>query len=366
MSPRSASVATLAAVLVCALPSTRAAQGGQAPVSGNAQAFTADLRARSSVPGLAIAAGVNGRIVASHTAGFADLSGKIPVSRTSAFRIGSLSKLLTASAALRLHQAGRLDLDAPLRDLLSGVPGDKGAITPRQLLGHLSGLAHYGSADYVNTQTYANVSDTTPRLLATALVAPPGTRYAYSSYGFNVLGAVLQAVSGREFRRLVAEEVSRPLGLTNTVAESPEARGDRAQLYSLGSDKALSAAAPSDLTDRWPSGGYLSTAEDLVRFGMGVLQPDYLRAPLREAAFTPQRLADGTETRVGLAWRIARDEAGRRYVHHGGDSVGGRAFILVYPDHGVAVAIVANLSLAGITEKDALSLAQTFLPGMTR
>jgi CubicO group peptidase (beta-lactamase class C family) len=229
------------------------------------------------------------------------------------------------------------------------------------MLGHLSGFGHYGATDYTNTTPYANVADVVPRLLAVPLVAPPGTRYAYSSYAFNVLGAALQIASGKEFRALVADEVTRPLAMTSTVAESPAVLKNRARLYSRGADNVLTSAAASDVTDRWPSGGFLSTAEDLVLFGMGFLQAGYLKTELRELAFTAQRLADGTETRVGLGWRIARDEDGRRYVHHGGDSIGGRAFLLVYPDAGVAVAILSNLSLASITEKDALALAHPFV-----
>ena len=293
--------------------------------------------------------------------GWADVDGKVPIGPASLFRVGSLSKLLTATAALRLHQAGKFDLDAPLRRYLPSVPEDKASITARQMLGHLGGFGHYGRDDYVSTTKFANVDDVLARLLAMPLLSPPGAKYAYSSYGFNVLGAALQAAAGKEFRSLVAAEVTTPLGLTRTIAEVLPAPAGRTRLYSRGSENKIVDGPPSDVSDRWPSGGFLSTAEDLVRFGMGILQPVYLRNDLREMLFTSQRGEDGKDTNVGLAFRIAHDENGRRYIHHGGDSIGGRGFLLVYPDLKVGVAITTNISSAVFNQKEALEAARPFV-----
>jgi serine beta-lactamase-like protein LACTB len=338
-------------------------QAQKAPVDAKVEVrrFAEELRTRLNLPAVAVAVSNNGTIAASEAIGLADLDGKTPVTTTSLFRIGSLSKLLTATSALRLHQAGALDLDAPISRYLKGLPEDKASITARQILGHLSGFRHYGVDDYISTQKFANVTDSLPRLLAIPLLSAPGAKYAYSSYGFNLLGAVIQAAAGKEFREVVADRVTRPLRMTHTIAEVLPAPASRTQLYGRGAQNELALSPASDVSDRWPSGGFLSTAEDLVRLGTGILQPGFLHADLREMAFSSQHGEDGKDTNVGLAWRIAKDDQGRRYVHHGGDSIGGRAFILVYPDLKLAVAITTNVSSAAFNQNDALALAKGFL-----
>jgi hypothetical protein len=161
----------------------------------------------------------------------------------------------------------QFDLDAPIGRYLKGLPDDKGNITARQILGHLAGFRHYGSDDYINTQKFANVDESLARLLAMPLLSAPGVKYAYSSYGFNVLGAVLQAAAGKEFREVIADEVTRPLLMTHTLAEVLPPPTGRTQLYGRGTQNELTVAPASDVSDRWPSGGFLSTAEDLVRLG---------------------------------------------------------------------------------------------------
>ena len=342
---------TVALLLCCIVPQAHQDQ---------VRTLAADLQSRLSLPGIALAVGVQDKVAASVALGWADVAAKRPVAADTQFRIGSVSKLLTAATALRLVQAGVFDLDAPMIRYLPPIPEDKAAITARQVLGHLAGFRHYGRDDFVSTVAHTNVDDVLPRLLAMPLLGAPGSKYSYSSYGFNVLGSALQGATKREFRQLVSEQVTGPLGLTNTVPETSVTLGSRAKLYSKSNDTLVESSA-SDVTDRWPSGGFLSTAEDLVRFGVGFIRPAFLKPDIREAAFTSQRGEDGKETNVGLAWRIGRDEMGRRYMHHGGDSIGGRAFLLVYPDQGVAVAIVSNVGQAAFGEKEAIAAAQMFL-----
>jgi serine beta-lactamase-like protein LACTB, mitochondrial len=332
----------------------------QAAGAGTATAVVEELRKSLDLPALAVAVAVHGEIVVETTLGSADVRRAVPAGPTSLFRIGSVSKLLTATAAVRLHQAGKLDLDAPCSLYLADVPPDKAGITPRQLAAHLSGMRHYGRDDYVNRTHHDDVLECLPALLDQPLLAPPGTAYAYSSYGFNVLGAVLQRAGGADYRAVVREQVLAPLGMLHTcVEDSTSPPADRVALYSRDKDGALVDAAVLDLTDRWPSGGFLSTAGDLVRLGSGVLRSSFLDDEERELLFTSERTADGHETGVGLGWRIGRDARGRRFVHHGGDTMGGRAYL--YPDEGVSVALLTNLTFAPLGEKEARELAEPYL-----
>jgi CubicO group peptidase (beta-lactamase class C family) len=326
------------------------------------RAYAARLYDSLALPGLALAVGVNGRIVLTAEYGFADMARKEPLEPTSLFRIGSVSKLLTAVTAARLAQQGRLDLDAPIGRYLPALPADKRAITPRQLAGHQGGVRHYGPGEFMSQRRYESVGASLGIFLQDTLLAAPGSRQSYSSYGFNLLAAVMEAAAGNEFRALVREEVTRPLGLTGTTVEASLRAGERPVGFYFKDGDTLAVAPMVDLSDRWPSGGYISTATDLVRFGMGILRDDFLSDASRVQLFTPQALATGNATNVGLAFRVATDSAGRRFVHHGGEAMGGRAFLLVYPDHGVVVAMLANQSFARFREHEAGRIARMFLP----
>jgi len=351
------SVTLIAGLAVAVLTQSRAAASQSAT-----QTFATGLLTRLNLPGLAVTVQADSDRGATNIAGWADVDTRTPVSTETQFRIGSLSKLLTATAALRLHQNGTFDLDAPLSRYLKNLPADKAGITARQILGHLAGFRHYGRDDYINTTAFTNVADSLSRLLEMPLLSAPGAKYAYSSYGFNVLGAALQAAAKKDYRIVIADEVTTPLGMRHTIAESLPAPRDRATLYGRDAQGGLAPAPASDVSDRWPSGGFLSTSQDLARFGAGILKSTFLHDDLRESAFTSQRATeDGKDTGVGLAWRIAKDDQGRRYVHHGGDSIGGRAFLLIYPDQNVVVAITTNVSSAAFNEKDALEAAKPFI-----
>jgi CubicO group peptidase (beta-lactamase class C family) len=345
-----------------AAPAPAAVSPREAAAVAAARGLAADLRERLGLPGLACGVAVRGRTVLAEGLGWADVERRVGVTETSRFRIGSLSKLLTATAAVRLAAAGRLDLDAPIGRYLRGLPADKAPLTVRQLGGHLAGVRHYRGDDFLSRVHFDRVGDSLVRFVNDPLLARPGARYLYSSYGFNLIGAALEGATGHEFRDVIAEEVLAPLAMADTVAEDAARPSERlVHAYSRGADGANVDAPMADLSDRWPSGGYDSTVVDMLRLGAGVLRPGFLSRGSRAMLFTPQHTADGKPTIVGLGWEVGADASGRLYVHHGGATFGGRAVLVVYPQEDVVVALLANLTLAPFDERDALAMARPFL-----
>src|SRR6266404_4420741 len=172
----------------------------------HARAVAKELLSRG-IPGLAIAVAVDGRIVYSEGFGFADLEERVPVWPTTKFRIGSVSKPLTAVALVQLVEQGKLDLDAPVQKYVPSFP-DKGApITTRMLAGHLGGIRHYKDDENLSAKHYNNVLEGLKIFEDDPLVAPPGTKFSYSSYGFNLLSAVVQGASGQDFLSYMHEHV---------------------------------------------------------------------------------------------------------------------------------------------------------------
>lgn len=337
------------------------------PASDRARAMMEELRTQTGSPGLSAAVAVDGRIVWAEGFGLADAENQVPVSPESRFRLGSISKLITAAAAAKLVESGKLDLDAPVQRYVPSFPDKGQPITPRQLAGHLAGIRHYAPQDFaLPVRRYERLTEGLGIFQNDPLVHAPGSAYLYSSYGYNLLGAVVEGASGKDFAGAVDELVIQPLGLKSMALDYPERIVERrVRFYRREADGSLFNERAIDSSYKWPSAGYLSTAGDLVRFGSAHLRDGYLKPETRSLLFTPQHISSGAsageETGVGIGWRIGKDGAGRRILHHGGAIEGGRAFLLLYPDEKIAVAILANLSGARFAEGEAQKLAELFL-----
>jgi len=296
-----------------------------------------------AAPGLGVAIAVRGKLVWSETCGLADRERGRPVTRTTLFRIGSVSKPLTAAAAARLAQSGKLDLDAPVQRYVPSFPEKNGKITLRALGGHLAGIRHYHGAEALSSKHYASVTDALRVFADDPLVSEPGSAFFYSSYGFNLLGAALEGAERRPYATVVRETLFDPLGMAST---RPDVNGNtiaaRARFYEISSARAARPAPSVDLSNRYPSGGLLSTAEDLARFGSGVTNPAFFSPRTQTLLFSSQQTAAGEATRYGFGFETAKSPVGP-FAGHTGNVVGGTAFLLIHPRTRVVVALTTNI-----------------------
>jgi CubicO group peptidase (beta-lactamase class C family) len=294
-----------------------------------------------AAPGLSVAIAAKGKLVWSESCGFADRAKRIPVTRTTQFRVGSVSKPLTAATALRLAQQGRLDLDADVRRYVPAFPPSRPRVTVRQLGGHLGGIRHYqGTAEAVNRTHYSSLADSLEVFIHDPLVAEPGTRFAYSSYGFNLLGAAVESAAGSSFAKAVQQTLLGPLRLRRTTVGGHARGGTR--FYEVTNDRHAVPAPPIDLSDRYPSGGFLSTAENLVRLGLGVTDRRFLNGSSQKLLFTSQRTKGGAATGYGFGFEVHPSPFGV-VAGHTGNVVGGTSFVLIHPKTRVIVALMTNI-----------------------
>jgi len=346
-----------------AAPQTTAAAhgGGYAEAEQHAWAVANELLGRG-IPGLAVALAVDGQIVFSEGFGYADLEERVPVWPTTKFRIGSVSKPLTAVALVQLVDQGKIDLDAPVQTYVPTFPDKGGKITPRLLAGHLAGIRHYQGDEFLMSRHFDNVMDGLKIFENDPLVAPPGTKFNYSSYGFNLLGAVIQSASGQELLAYMHQHVFGPLGLRSTTEDQPaEIIEQRARCYTHLKDKPLLNAPFVDNSYKWAGGGFLSSAEDLARFGSALLRPGFLKPESLRLLFTSQKTLDGKETGYGMGWSIRKSKSGQRIYEHSGGSAGGSSQLILYPDTHVVVAMVCNFEGDdGWKLEDIESLAEAF------
>ena len=174
------------------------------------------------LPGLSISILQDGEVVFARGYGLADVDTKTPVDTSTKFRAASVSKMITVTALARLYQAGKVDLDAPVQRYVPSWTGDTG-ITARLLAGHLAGIGHYQPQDRFDpTHHYASVTEALGTFMGSPRVGPPGAQYAYSTHGYTLLSAVIEAGAGTSFLASLGTEVFEPLGMTHTsYGDSP-------------------------------------------------------------------------------------------------------------------------------------------------
>lgn len=300
----------------------------------------ADLR----IPGAQIAVIKDGVLIWSEGFGLADVEQQVPVTPVSRFRIASISKAVTSVGLGLLVEQGRVDLDAEVQRYAPNFPRKRWPITVRQVAGHLAGIRHYQDGEFESMRPYPTVQEGLTIFEDDSLLFEPGTRFSYSSYGWNLVSAVIEGASGAPFLSYMERHVFGPMGMTRTTPEYPDSITLwRAHAYVHRDSLSPAQNAPYvDNSYKWAGGGLLSTAEDLARFGRNLLSGEVLQRATAETLWTSQTLRDGTATGYGIGWSIRRDGAGRRIVGHTGGAMGGTSNLIIYPEQRLVLALLIN------------------------
>lgn len=309
-----------------------------------ARALVEHEMARTLAPAVSVAVARDGRLLWSQAIGCADLELQVPVSTTTRLRIGSVSKPLTAAALGLLVEQGRLDLDAPVQKYVPDFPQKAWPITTRQLAGHIAGIRHYEQGEFESRTPYATVREGLIVFEKDALLFEPGTRFSYSSYGWNLISAVIEGASGEKFLDFMQKNVFGPAGMTHTGPDDAALIvPGRAHFYTRDPETgAVVNAGFVDNSVKWAGGGFVSTAEDLVAFANALLEGRLLRPETLRLLWTSQKTADGKDTDYGMGFGVDRDSRGRRRVRHSGGAQGGTANLVIYPDESLVVAMIVN------------------------
>ena len=316
------------------------------------EALVATEMSKQGIPGLTVAVASGGQVRWSAGFGVQDVENNVPARTSTVYRLGSISKPITATAVMQLYERGRLDLDAPVQKYCPAFPAKQWPVTSRQLLGHLAGVRHYKSDEEFNsTRFYASVAEGLSMFKDDPLLFEPGTKYSYTTHGYSVLGCVVEGASGQKFADFVAENVLKPAAMDRARVDSvSDIIPGRAQGYRL-TDKGVLVNSPlADNSYKVPGGGFVSTAEDLARFAVALQTYKLLKRETLELMFTPQKLKDGKETGYGLGWTIGRRPGGERAVGHGGAQQRVSTFLHMQPEQGLAVVVMSNLEGARLAD----------------
>ncbi|WP_435417630.1 serine hydrolase domain-containing protein [Parerythrobacter aurantius] len=317
----------------------------------------------SGVPGMSAAVWRDGSIVWSGTAGSSNLEQGEPVRRDTRFRLASVSKLVTVTALAKLAEDRKIDLNAPVSSILPWLANDWPAITARQLAAHTSGLPHYqdidagrGAVRYPTGRAAVALFSDRP------LLSEPGTRYSYSSWGYTLLGALVEEVSGQAFEDYLASAITPGLDIGLDTTDTGDPRATRAYEF-VGSEP--QPASSHDYSYTWGGGGLMASVEGLVRFGGAMLQDRIVGKETFDDMTKPFVMASGktageSEYEVGFGWRIAKDGDGHPITFHNGTAIGARSSLVLWREENTAAAILSNASWTSSIDSTSQMLAAPF------
>ena len=311
-------------------------------------------------PGISVAIGHKGKLIWAEGFGYANVKDQKPVTTETLFRIGSVSKPLTAVGLMLLVQEGKLDLDTDVRSYVPEFPEKVWPVTTRQLAGHLGGIRHYQGLEFLSNVSYPGVRDGLGIFCDDALINEPGTKHSYSSYGFNLISAAMETAAEQPFLEFMQERVFEPLGLKHTLPDHAKADlPERTAYYQTLAGKVVP-ALQVDNSYKWAGGGFLSTPSDLVRFQFAAQGNTFLNAETRSEMFRTQKTKDGKSTGYGIGWRVSQNPDLVPIVGHSGGSVGGSTMLDSYLREQLVVVVTINQTSAPATLL-ARTIVQPFL-----
>jgi serine beta-lactamase-like protein LACTB, mitochondrial len=318
--------------------------------------------AANKTPGVSVALVERGQLLWSRGFGMANLEDESPATPQTLYRLGSVSKPLTATAAMQLWERGKLDLDAPIQEYCPAFPEKPQPITTRELLGHLGGIRHYKSEtpddpEISNTKHFEDpIAGGIPFFANDPLVAPPGTHFNYSTHGYTLLGCVIQGASGEKYASEMHENVLVPAGMISTRTDDHYAIiPHRTGFYAKDDTGTLVNADFLDSSYKIPGGGWLSSAEDMGRFESAILTGKLLKRRTLVLMWTPQKPSDGGKDDYGLGWGIGEQDRVVTVGHDGGQQ-GTSTAVIIAPAQGEGVVVLSNME--GV---DAIALATHLL-----
>ena len=347
----------LAVCLVLVLPASVGAKGpAVAPDSrfSAVRQLIVDQVNDGVVPSIAVAAAESGRVVWEEAFGWADVENRVPATHHTMYRLGSISKTITATGIMILAEEGTVDLDGPAVDYLPEdvrpqvLHGETEDITVRMLLNHRAGMPAYAESFYEDEPEATRPLAQTVRRYG-IVVFPPGWTFVYCNLGYQMAGSIIEEVSGAEYAGFIEERVFAPLGMTESLVYRGEGSG---RPCAVNYTQDLQRIPPYQ--DSHPGAdGNCASAHDLIRFAMFFLQ-DELEG--QEAILTRESIESMWEKeppsneRYGIGWSLDGDEGGFQSVYHGGEGPGADAMMRLFPTEDKAAVILCNCELEKLHE----------------
>lgn len=309
-------------------------------------------------PALSVSININNKLIWSNIIGYADFENQIIADSLTKFRIGSVSKSLTSIGLGVLIQNNKIKTESFVKDFIPYTSDLLSNLTVKQLASHASGIRNYGSCfcfpiwEFYDNNQYNTIEESIAVFNNDKLLFQPGTSFNYSTYNYTLLSAMMEKASNKDFLFFMEETIFQPLKMAQTVADKKSKEiMNIAKFYDV-EDGNSSESYPINSSGKWAGGGFLSTTNDLVKFGSAVLHHKLLDATNTRKLFTPVKLNSGlvNEQNYGLGWRneinetVFKDKRKTNIIYHGGSAVGSTAILILLPEYNATVAVTMNRS----------------------
>lgn len=318
------------------------------------------------VPGVACLVWKDGQVVKTFSGGYANLEWNAPAGPDTIFEIGSISKQFAAASILLLAEQGKLSVDDDISKYLTNTPPAWANIKIRHLLSHTSGIHSYDDLDGFELRQHLTQAQFIRRLARHPLDFEPGEKWVYCNAGYNLLGYIVENVSGEDYLSFLREHIFTPLGMTNTAVRDPfQVIPRRAAGYVFDNGKYSN--RDYDLTDLFSAGSIVSNVSDLAKWDEALLGDRLLNQASKQLWWTPALLNDGRTAPVsrdgsrtyGFGWFLQTLD-GHKNIGHTGITSGFSAANELYPDDHVFVIVLSNTDEGGFAGQLAGKIARVF------
>ena len=298
-----------------------------------------------SIPGLSISVSKNNKLIWSEGFGYSDINTKKKVDpNTTQFRLASISKPITAVGLAILVDRNLLNFDESLYRYLPKYPKKKYDFSIRQVGGHLAGIRHYKGREFISSKKMT-ITQGLNIFKNDRLIHKPGSKYRYSTYGWNLLSAVIEEITKKDFTEFMTEELFAPLKMQHTMLDLSDQRmPNRTKFYRKTNQNKIVHSPKVSNEHKVAGGGFIATSEDLVRFGNEVIDPKIITNDSLKELLTAQKTNEGKSTNYGIGFGIGTSVKNTPIFSHSGGGAGATTLLLIYPEEKVVIAIVTNLS----------------------
>jgi CubicO group peptidase (beta-lactamase class C family) len=315
------------------------------------------------IPGLALAVVREGRVVKESGYGLASVELEVPVTPSTVFEIGSISKQITAAAVMMLVEEGKVSLNDRISKYIAESPQSWRGVTVRHLLTHTSGLRNYSGLPGFALSEHLNRAEFVKRIGAYPPSFTPGEAHSYGNINYNLLGYIVEQASGKGYWRFVSERIFKPLGMHATRDRDPRSIiKNRAQGYEREDDQLV--GRDHSLTDVFSAGAIVSTVQDLEKWEAGFVGGKLLKRSSIEQIWTPVRLNSGVTYPYGFGWYM-ETLRGHPVRRHTGQTAGFTSSIALFPEDRLAVIVLCNIGTGGVAGRIGQTVAKLYVPALS-
>ncbi|HEY0455105.1 MAG TPA: serine hydrolase domain-containing protein [Verrucomicrobiae bacterium] len=312
------------------------------------------------VPGLSLAVLHDGKVLKTRGYGLANVELTASATEETVFEIGSITKQFTAALVLMLIEENKLGLEDSVTKYFTNAPESWKPITLRHLLTHTSGIKNYTGLPGFECSKHLNADQFTKAISAYPLASEPGQKFAYCNSGYNLLGFIIEKVTGKSYWEMLNARILTPLGMKATQSrDTRKVIMHRASGYEKEKNVLLN--RERELTDIFSAGAISSTVLDLIKWNSALESGRLLKPASIDLMWTPTKLTTGEMYPYGFGWRMD-DYHGSKCIGHGGSTSGFSSTIKRFPQARLAVIVLSNSGEEGIASEIAKGVADFLLP----